>query len=152
LNQNIIIWPFTFYQKHRDKIRYWLLPCNVFLFVVLIHKMPSVNISSGMNLGVNNFIAVNYLVYTNEVIGNIMESYPVVPLFSGLFIIKGTVTYFILKGSEVILTASLHLLRKIKISGFTLSCLVCRYWRFRFSALKKIHRIFFQMSTIQWCL
>jgi hypothetical protein len=28
-----------------------------------------------------NFIAVNYLVYTNEVIGNIMESYPVVPIF-----------------------------------------------------------------------
>ena len=27
-----------------------------------------------------NFIAVDYLVYTNEVVGNIMESYPVVPL------------------------------------------------------------------------
>jgi hypothetical protein len=54
--------------------------------------MPSVNTSSGMNLMKYNFIAVNYLVY-NEVIGNIMESYPVVLLFSGLFIIKGTVTY-----------------------------------------------------------
>lgn len=28
-----------------------------------------------------NFIAVDYLVYTNEVIGNIMESYPIVPMF-----------------------------------------------------------------------
>ena len=31
-----------------------------------------------------NFIAVDYLVYTNEVIGNIMESYPVVPLVSAV--------------------------------------------------------------------
>lgn len=28
-----------------------------------------------------NFIAVDYLIYTNEVIGNIMESYSIVPLF-----------------------------------------------------------------------
>jgi hypothetical protein len=32
-----------------------------------------------------NFIAVDYLIYTNEVIGNIMESYPIVPLFSIIF-------------------------------------------------------------------
>ncbi len=31
-----------------------------------------------------NFIAVDYLLYTHEVIGNIRESYPVVPLMSGL--------------------------------------------------------------------
>lgn len=33
-----------------------------------------------------NFIAVDYLVYTNEVIGNIMESYPIVPLFLGVLL------------------------------------------------------------------
>jgi hypothetical protein len=31
-----------------------------------------------------NFIAIDYLVYTTEVIGNILESYPVVPLSSAL--------------------------------------------------------------------
>jgi phosphoglycerol transferase MdoB-like AlkP superfamily enzyme len=31
-----------------------------------------------------NFIAVDYLVYTNEVLGNIYESYPVIPLISGM--------------------------------------------------------------------
>ncbi|WP_300103776.1 alkaline phosphatase family protein [uncultured Alistipes sp.] len=31
-----------------------------------------------------NFIAVDYLVYTNEVVGNIMESYPVVPMLAVL--------------------------------------------------------------------
>ncbi len=34
-----------------------------------------------------NFIAVDYLVYTNEVIGNIMESYPIVPMFLGGFLV-----------------------------------------------------------------
>ena len=34
-----------------------------------------------------NFIAVDYLVYTNEVIGNIMESYPIVPLFLGVLLV-----------------------------------------------------------------
>ncbi len=32
-----------------------------------------------------NFIAVDYLIYTQEVIGNIMESYPVVPLLVAAF-------------------------------------------------------------------
>jgi phosphoglycerol transferase MdoB-like AlkP superfamily enzyme len=31
-----------------------------------------------------NFIAVDYLVYTHEVIGNIRESYPLVPIFSAI--------------------------------------------------------------------
>ncbi len=33
-----------------------------------------------------NFIAVDYLVYTNEVIGNILESYAVVPLLIGVLV------------------------------------------------------------------
>ena len=32
-----------------------------------------------------NFIAVDYIVYTNEVIGNILESYPVPALFAAIF-------------------------------------------------------------------
>jgi phosphoglycerol transferase MdoB-like AlkP superfamily enzyme len=31
-----------------------------------------------------NFIAIDYLVYTNEVLGNIKESYPLVPIFSAI--------------------------------------------------------------------
>lgn len=44
-----------------------------------------------------NFIAVDYLIYTNEVIGNIRESYPIVPLFSVLFVLAGAITYFLLR-------------------------------------------------------
>lgn len=42
-----------------------------------------------------NFIAVDYLIYTNEVIGNIIESYPVIPLFSGILFVSTVVTFFI---------------------------------------------------------
>ena len=34
-----------------------------------------------------NFIAVDYLIYTNEVVGNIRESYPLVPIFAGIAIV-----------------------------------------------------------------
>lgn len=33
-----------------------------------------------------NFIAVDYLVYTNEVIGNIRESYPILPIVTGVLL------------------------------------------------------------------
>lgn len=34
-----------------------------------------------------NFIAVDYLVYTNEVVGNIWESYPMIPILGGVLLI-----------------------------------------------------------------
>jgi phosphoglycerol transferase MdoB-like AlkP superfamily enzyme len=34
-----------------------------------------------------NFIAVDYLVYTREVVGNIKESYPLPPIFAGIFLV-----------------------------------------------------------------
>ena len=40
-----------------------------------------------------NFIAVDYLVYTNEVIGNIMESYPIVPMFLGVLLVAVLVSW-----------------------------------------------------------
>lgn len=42
-----------------------------------------------------NFIAVDYLVYTNEVVGNIMESYPMVPLILGVVLISGLTTWWL---------------------------------------------------------
>jgi phosphoglycerol transferase MdoB-like AlkP superfamily enzyme len=41
-----------------------------------------------------NFIAVDYLVYTHEVIGNIIESYPTVPIFVSILLVCGSLTYF----------------------------------------------------------
>lgn len=40
-----------------------------------------------------NFIAVDYLVYTHEVIGNIRESYPVMPLMAGILLLSAGLAY-----------------------------------------------------------
>ena len=73
----------------------------IFLFVTLILQNAISEFFFWNEFGVKyNFIAVDYLVYTNEVIGNIMQSYPVIPLFSTLFIVAGLVTYFIVKKSK----------------------------------------------------
>lgn len=40
-----------------------------------------------------NFIAVDYLVWTQEVLGNIMESYPMVPIIGGIIAASGIVTW-----------------------------------------------------------
>ena len=44
-----------------------------------------------------NFIAVDYLVYTNEVVGNILESYPVVPLFAGVLLLTVGCTWLLFR-------------------------------------------------------
>ena len=48
-----------------------------------------------------NFIAVDYLVYTNEVIGNIMESYPIVPLFLGVLAVALLISWRLFRGKDV---------------------------------------------------
>ncbi|GEJ31099.1 sulfatase [Flavobacterium psychrophilum] len=68
-----------------------------------------------------NFIAVDYLVYTNEVIGNIMQSYPVIPIFSALFLIAGLITYVIVKKSKNYLDEIPNFVDKIKISAIYFS-------------------------------
>lgn len=40
-----------------------------------------------------NFIAVDYLVYTREVLGNIKESYPLPLLFTGIFIVASAILF-----------------------------------------------------------
>ncbi len=44
-----------------------------------------------------NFIAVDYLIYTTEVIANIVESYPMVQLVSAILVIVATIFYFTYK-------------------------------------------------------
>jgi len=44
-----------------------------------------------------NFIAVDYLVYTTEVLGNIKESYPLPLLVSGILTVDIILTYFVVK-------------------------------------------------------
>ncbi|MFH6968208.1 LTA synthase family protein [Flavobacterium sp. FlaQc-28] len=107
-----------FLPKWRDKIRFWLFAFVIFLYVLLILQNGLSEYFFWNEFGVKyNFIAVNYLIYTNEVIGNIMQSYPVIPIFSGLFLITGVITYYILKSSRAYINEIPTLKEKIQISG-----------------------------------
>lgn len=44
-----------------------------------------------------NFIAVDYLIYTKEVIGNIYQSYPIIPIMSALVVVVALVTWLMRK-------------------------------------------------------
>ena len=70
-----------------------------------------------------NFIAVDYLIYTTEVIGNIMESYPVVPLFSGVFVVVLALTIFLYKKTK----ATLETIPSLKEKGLLLGSYVALF-------------------------
>jgi phosphoglycerol transferase MdoB-like AlkP superfamily enzyme len=107
-----------FLPKYRSKIRLGLFSFVIFLFVVIILQNAISEYFFWNEFGVKyNFIAVNYLVYTNEVIGNIMQSYPVIPLFSALFLIAGIVTFFIVNKSKSYIESIPTFVEKIQISG-----------------------------------
>jgi phosphoglycerol transferase MdoB-like AlkP superfamily enzyme len=107
-----------FTEKYRKQIRLALFSLTIFLFVLLITQNAVSEFFFWNEFGVRyNFIAVDYLVYTNAVIGNIMESYPVVPLFASVGIVSLVSTYFIIKKSESYLNTLPNFTDKLKIVG-----------------------------------
>ncbi len=90
-----------FLPKYRKTLRLILFSIAIFIFVLVIVQNAISEFFFWNEFGVRyNFIAVDYLVYTNTVIGNIMESYPVVPLFAGVGLITSIITYLIVKRSQ----------------------------------------------------
>ena len=79
-----------------------------------------------------NFIAVDYLIYTTEVIGNIMESYPVVPLFSGVFVVVLALTIFLYKKT----IATLETIPSLKEKGLFLGGYVALFLLSLWATLK----------------
>jgi len=105
-----------FLPKQRKVIRFWIFSFNIFLFVLIIIQNAVSEFFFWNEFGVRyNFIAVDYLVYTNTVIGNIMESYPVVPLFIGVGILALLSTYIIVKKSKIYLEELPSFIDKMKI-------------------------------------
>ena len=85
-----------FLPNYRKQIRLVLYCIAIFIFVLVIVQNAISEFFFWNEFGVRyNFIAVDYLIYTNTVIGNIMESYPVVPLFTGIGLLTALFTYFI---------------------------------------------------------
>ena len=66
-----------------------------------------------------NFIAVDYLVYSKEVIDNILESYPVYPLLAGLALLAIVLTLILRKPLRHALSMPASAL-KTRLSGFAL--------------------------------
>lgn len=90
-----------FLPEKRIKIRNILYFVTIFLYVTLIIFNAVSEYFFYNEFGLRyNFIAVDYLIYTNEVIGNIMESYPVVPLFLGIFAIAAIFTIYIYRKTK----------------------------------------------------
>ena len=126
-----------FFPKQRFLLRKILFSIAIFIFVLVIVQNSISEFFFWNEFGVRyNFIAVDYLVYTNTVIGNIMESYPVVPLFSAVGIISGLVTYFIVKKSNAFLK-NLPTLKQ-KLSDLTLYALAFLFSLFIIPKLSKL--------------
>ncbi|WP_313028144.1 LTA synthase family protein [Soonwooa sp.] len=103
-----------FVPNQRQRFRNILYFITLFLYVFLIIQNAVSEYFFWNEFGVRyNFIAVDYLIYTNEVIGNIMESYPVVPLFSVIIAIAIGVTIFIYKKTKSELLTLPNFIQKI---------------------------------------
>lgn len=104
-----------FLPRWRKAIRLGLYSITIFIFVLVIIQNSISEWFFWNEFGVRyNFIAVDYLVYTNTVIGNIMESYPVIPLFTGVGIIALSITYIIVKRTQPFLDQLPSFADKIK--------------------------------------
>ena len=107
---------------------YYIIPFVIYLFLMpqkifnsKLHKLISLSIFFAVIYGVIfngfsewffweefgkrfNFIAVDYLVYTHEVIQNIRESYPMPILISGIFIITTIIFVLLYKKTQAFST------------------------------------------------
>jgi len=107
-----------FLPKYRNKIRLALFSIAIFIFVLVIVQNALSEYFFWNEFGVRyNFIAVDYLVYTNEVIKNILESYPVIPLFVGIGLITTFLLFIIVIKYKYFLKNFPSLSDKLKISG-----------------------------------
>ena len=90
-----------FAKEKRKNLRNIIYFSTIFLFVLVIIFNAVSEYFFWNEFGVRyNFIAVDYLIYTNEVIGNILESYPIIPLFSVILLFTTAITLFIYKKTK----------------------------------------------------
>lgn len=64
-----------------------------------------------------NFIAVDYLVYTNEVVRNIVESYPLPKILTAIFIVSSLCFWGLLKLAGIDLNINEAFTSRLKIAG-----------------------------------
>jgi phosphoglycerol transferase MdoB-like AlkP superfamily enzyme len=132
-----------FLPEKRLKIRNILYFITIFLYVVLIVFNAVSEYFFYNEFGLRyNFIAVDYLIYTNEVIGNVMESYPVVPLFLGIFAIAISITIFIYKKTKNELLELPNLKQKFVLLGSFLALIAISLFGLSFTTNFKSPNVF----------
>ncbi len=85
-----------------------------------------------------NFIAVDYLIYTHEVVQNIIESYPLGKLLTGVFVITVSVFLMVRHHFAVTFQNEETFSRRIKIAGLLFLLPIVSYF--------SIHRTTYQFS------
>jgi hypothetical protein len=136
-----------FLPKYRKQIRLTLYTIAIFIFVLVIIQNAVSEYFFWNEFGVKyNFIAVDYLVYTNTVIGNIMESYPVIPLFLCIGTVTSVVTYFIVKKSKSYLENLPNFIDKLKIIAVYGLLFILSLFQFLFWPKPKILKTYLPMS------
>jgi phosphoglycerol transferase MdoB-like AlkP superfamily enzyme len=82
------------FPKTKGKIAKAIIKCLYFLLIALLCFFIVAEFTFWLEFSTKfNFIAVDYLVYTHEVIGNIVQSYPVFWIFSLLLLTSAIIYY-----------------------------------------------------------
>lgn len=112
--------PYKFFNKKSHQI--FLKICYfIFIFIIIFSIFSEIIFFDEFNVRFN-FIAVDYLIYTTEVIENIIESYPIVAIFSLIFVITLIIFYF--SHSKIIKTHQQKFFIKLKLFFVILSILL----------------------------
>lgn len=115
--------------RYRLQTRKWMYGFVLFLYVAAILLNALSEYFFWKEFGVRyNFIAVDYLIYTNEVIGNIMQSYPVIPLFSVLALVAIAITLFIFRRTTDFFTPFPHLKTKLLLATGAVTGVLAATW------------------------
>ncbi|MFT4073529.1 MAG: sulfatase-like hydrolase/transferase [Dysgonamonadaceae bacterium] len=86
--------------REKWRVAQFYFLCFIYTFCILLNVISEYAFWN--EFGVRyNFIAVDYLIYTNEVIGNICESYPIVPILLALAAASMAVTLLVVRKLKV---------------------------------------------------
>jgi len=122
----LLVIPNRIYQSQLHKI------FSIIGFIVCLYLLFFIELSEWTfwdEFGVRfNFIAVDYLVYTHEVVNNIIESYPLGKLLSGIFVITIVCFWFVRRTLAHTFYAHEPFLRRLKITGALLILPVISYF------------------------
>lgn len=107
-----------FIPRLRTTWSYCVYVCLIFIYAVILVQFVALGEYLFWDeFGVRyNFIAVDYLIYTNEVVGNIAESYPIKTILIGVLIAASLLTYYIIRGAKKAFETPMKLKQKISVT------------------------------------